>query len=110
VQTGKLRPLGVSTKEPAFFAPELPPIAQFVPGFDVKPWHGVMAPAKTPQAIVDKLSNEIQAFIKDPGTQQKLKDRGVVPVGSTAQEFAKVMNDEYELYKQVVREANIKPE
>ena len=110
VQTGKLRPLGVSTKERAFFAPELPPIAQFVPGFDVKPWHGVMAPARTPQPIIDKLSSEIQAFVKDPATQQKLKDRGVVPVGSTAQEFAKVMNDEYELYRQVVRDAGIKPE
>jgi tripartite-type tricarboxylate transporter receptor subunit TctC len=110
VQTGKLRPLGVSTKERAFFAPDLPPIAQFVPGFDVKPWHGIMAPAKTPQPIVEKLSAEIQAFIKDPVTQQKLKDRGVVPVGSTAQEFAKVMNDEYELYKQVVKDAGIKPE
>ena len=90
--------------------PSLPPIAQFVPGFDVKPWHGVMAPAKTPQPIVDKLSAEIQAFIKDPATQQKLKDRGVVPVGSSAQEFAKVMNDEYDLYRQVVRDANIKAE
>ena len=110
VQTGKLRPLGVSTKERAFFAPELPPIAQFVPGFDVKPWHGVMAPARTPQPIIDKLSSEIQAFVKDPATQQKLKDRGVVPVGSTAQEFAKVMNDEYELYRQVVRDAGVKPE
>ncbi len=110
VQSGKLRALGVSTKERAFFAPDLPPIAQFVPGFDVKPWHGVMAPAKTPQPIVDKLSAEIQAFVKDPATQAKLKDRGVVPVGSSAQEFAKVMNDEYELYRQVVRDANIKAE
>jgi tripartite-type tricarboxylate transporter receptor subunit TctC len=110
VQTGKLRPLAVSTKEKAFFAPDLPPIAQFVPGFDVKPWHGMMAPAKTPQPIVDKLSAEIQAFVKDPTTQQKLKDRGVVPVGSSAADFAKVMNEEYELYKQVVKEAGIKPE
>ena len=110
VQSGKLRALGVSTKDRAFFAPDLPPIAQYVPGFDVKPWHGVMAPAKTPQPIVDKLSAEIQAFVKDPATQQKLKDRGVVPVGSSAVEFAKVMNDEYELYKQVVKDANIKPE
>ena len=110
VQSGRLRPLGVSTRDKAYFAPELPPIAQFVPGFDVKPWHGVMAPAKTPQAIVDKLSAEIQAFIKDPATQQKLKDRGVVPVGSTPQEFAKVMNDEYALYQQVVRDAGIKAE
>ncbi|HEY5862151.1 MAG TPA: tripartite tricarboxylate transporter substrate binding protein [Casimicrobiaceae bacterium] len=110
VQSGKLRALAVSTKERAFFAPNLPPIAQVVPGFDVKPWHGVMVPAKTPQPIVDKLSAEIQAFIKDPATQQKLKDRGVVPVGSSAQEFAKVMNDEYDLYRQVVRDANIKAE
>ena len=110
VQSGKLRALGVSTRERAFFAPDLPPIAQYVPGFDVKPWHRVMAPAKTPQPIVDKLSAEIQAFVKDPATQQKLKDRGVVPVGSSAAEFAKVMSEEYELYKQVVRDANIKPE
>jgi tripartite-type tricarboxylate transporter receptor subunit TctC len=110
VQTGRLRALGVSTKERAFFAPELPPIAQFVPGFDVKPWHGVMAPAKTPQPVVDKLSAEIQAFIRDPATQAKLKDRGVVPVGSSAQEFAKVMNEEYDLYRQIVRDANIKAE
>ena len=110
VQSGKLRALGVSTKERAFFAPDLPPIAQFVPGFDVKPWHGVMAPANTPKPIVDKLSAEIQAFVKDPATQQKLKDRGVVPVGSSAADFAKVMNEEYELYQQVVKDANIKPE
>ena len=69
-----------------------------------------MAPAKTPQPIVDKLSAEIQAFVRDPATQQKLKDRGVVPVGSSAQDFAKLMNDEYELYKQVVRDAGVKPE
>ncbi|MFO1311114.1 MAG: tripartite tricarboxylate transporter substrate binding protein [Burkholderiales bacterium] len=110
VQSGKLRALGVSTKERAFFAPDLPPIAQYVPGFDVKPWHGIMAPANTPKPIVDKLSAEIQAFIKDPATQQKLKDRGVVPVGSSAAEFAKVMNEEYELYRQVVKDANIKAE
>jgi tripartite-type tricarboxylate transporter receptor subunit TctC len=108
VQSGKLRALGVSTKERAFFAPELGPIADLLPGFDVKPWHGVMAPAGTPQAIVDKLSAEIQAFIAMPATQAKLRERGVVPVGSSAKDFSAAMNDEFELYKRVVKDANVK--
>ena len=108
VQSGKLRALGVSTQERAFFAPELAPIADLVPGFDVKPWHGVMAPAGTPPAIVDKLSAEIQAFVKLPATQAKLRERGVVPVGSSAKAFAQAMNDEFELYKKVVKDANVK--
>ena len=110
VQAGKLRALAVSTMQRAFFAPELPPIADFVPGFDVKPWHGVMAPAGTPAPIVAKLSNEIQAFIRDPATQTKLKDRGVVPVGSSAQDFAKMMDEEYDMFRKLVKEAGIKPE
>lgn len=110
VQAGKLRALGVSTAQRAFFAPELPPISDYVPGFDVKPWHGVMAPAATPPAIIRKLAQEIQAFIHDPNTQAKLKERGVMPVGSSPQEFATTMADEYELYKRVVKAANIRPE
>jgi tripartite-type tricarboxylate transporter receptor subunit TctC len=108
VQSGKLRALGVSTKERAFFAPELGPIADLLTGFDVKPWHGVMAPAGTPQAIVDKLSAEIQAFIKMPATQAKLRERGVVPVGSSAPEFSAAMAEEYGLYQQVVKDAKVK--
>lgn len=110
VQSGKLRALGVSSAQRAFFAPDLAPIADTIPGFDVKPWHGVMAPAGTPQAIVDRLSSEIQAFIAQPATQAKLRERGVVPVGSSARDFAQTMNDEFELYKKVVKDANIKPE
>jgi tripartite-type tricarboxylate transporter receptor subunit TctC len=108
VQSGKLRALGVSTAQRAFFAPDLAPIADSIPGFDVKPWHGVMAPAGTPQAIVDKLSAEIQAFVKMPATQAKLRERGVVPVGSSAKDFAQAMNDEFELYKKVVKDAGVK--
>ena len=110
VQSGKLRALGVSTMQRAFFAPDLAPIADSIPGFDVKPWHGVMAPAGTPQAIVDKLSAEIQAFVKTPATQAKLRERGVVPVGSSAKDFAQAMNDEFELYKKVVKDAGVKAE
>ncbi len=110
VQAGKLRALGVSTAQRAFFAPDLPPLADTVPGFDVKPWHGLMAPAGTPPAIVHKLSDEVQAFLRQSATEAKLRERGVVRVGSSASEFAQVMADEFELYKKVIREAGIKAE
>ncbi len=108
VKAGKLRALGVSTKERAFFAPELAPIADHVPGFDVSPWHGVVAPAGTPQAIVDKLSVEIQAFLRQPDTEAKLRDAGVVRVGSSAKDFAQAMQNDFELYTKVVKDANVK--
>jgi tripartite-type tricarboxylate transporter receptor subunit TctC len=108
VQKGTLRALGVSTAQRAFFAPDLAPIADSLPGFDVKPWHGVMAPAGTPQPIIDRLSQEIQAFIAQPATQAKLRERGVVPVGSSARDFAQAMSDEFEMYGKVVRDAGIK--
>ncbi len=108
VKTGKLRALGVSTTERAFFAPELPPIAEAVPGFNVRPWHGVMAPAGTPAAIVNKLSDEIQAFLRTPDAEAKLREAGVVRVGSSAKEFAAAMDEDFELYKKVVKDAAIK--
>lgn len=108
VKTGKLRALGVSTKERAFFAPDVPPIADTVPGFDVSPWHGVIAPAGTPQAIVDKLSTEIQAFLRQPDTEAKLRGAGVVRVGSSAKDFQQAMQNDFELYTKVVKDAGIK--
>ena len=85
VQSGKLRALGVSTARRAFFAPDLTPIADTLPGFDVKPsWQGVMASSGAPQPTVDRLAQEIQAFIAQPAIQAKLRDRGMVPAGSSA--------------------------
>ena len=108
VQSGKLRALGVSTAQRAFFAPDVAPVADVVPGFDIKPWHGVMAPAGTPQPIVDKLAGEIRAFLRTSAAQDKLKAAGVAPVGSTPKEFAQAMNDDFELFKKVVKDANVK--
>ncbi len=110
VKAGKLRALAVSTKDRAFFAPDLAPIADTVPGFDVSPWHGVVAPAGTPQAIVDKLSAEIQAFLRQPETEAKLREAGVVRVGSSAKDFAQAMQNDFELYTKVVKDANVKAE
>ncbi|MBK8739518.1 MAG: tripartite tricarboxylate transporter substrate binding protein [Betaproteobacteria bacterium] len=110
VKTGKLHALGVSSAERAFFAPDVPPIADVVPGFNVRPWHGVMAPAGTPPAIINKLSEEIQAFLRTPEAEEKLRGAGVVRVGSSARDFAQAMTDDFDLYKKVVKDAGIKAE
>ena len=110
VKTGKLRALGVSSKERAFFAQDVPPIADVIPGFNVQPWHGMMAPAGTPQAIVNKLSEEIQAFLRTPDAEAKLRAAGVVRIGSSARDFAQAMDEEFETYKKVVKDAGIKPD
>ena len=110
VQAGKLRALGVAGSERAFFAPDLPLVRDVVSGFDVKPWHGLMAPAGTPAAIVNKLSEEVQAFLRTPDAQSKLRDKGVVKVGSSAADFQTFMASEFELYKKVIQDAGIKAE
>ena len=106
----RLRALGVAGSARAFFAPELPLVREFVSGFDVKPWHGLMAPAGTPPAIVNKLSEEIQAFLRTPAAQTKLQEKGIVRVGNSAAEFQAFMASEFELYKKVIQEAGIKAE
>lgn len=107
VQTGKLRALGVTTRERAFFAPDLPPIGETVPGVEVKAWHGVMAPAGTPPGIVSRLSGEIQAFLRLPATEEKLRQQGVIRVGNTPEEFSALMAEEFDLYRRVIAEAGI---
>ena len=110
VQAGKLRALGVAGSERAFFAPDLPLVRDIVSGFDVKPWHGLMAPAGTPSAIVNKLSEEIQAFLRTPAAQAKLQAAGIVRVGNSAADFQAFMASEFELYKKIIQEAGIKAE
>lgn len=110
IQTGKLRALGVTTAERAFFAPDVPAIREFVPGFEVKAWHGVMAPAGTPERIVNKLNEEIVAFLRQPSTEAKLRERGVIRGGNTPREFRALMVSDLELYKSVIKQAGIKPD
>lgn len=110
VQAGKLRALGVAGPERAFFAPDLPLLRDMVSGFDVKPWHGLMAPAGTPPAIVNKISEEVQAFLRTPAATTKLQEKGVIRVGNSASEFQAFMASEFELYKKIIQDAGIKAE
>jgi tripartite-type tricarboxylate transporter receptor subunit TctC len=110
VKTGKLRALAVTSAARAEVLPELPPVADFVPGYDTSQWYGMCAPKKTPQEIVDKLNKEINTAIADPAMKARLAALGGEPLPGSPAEFGKLIADETEKWAKVVRTAGIKPE
>lgn len=105
---GKLKVLGVSTREPDPQAPKLAPIARSVPGFQVEGWYGVLAPAAVPPAIIAKLNSAIAEALADPEVVERLKNLGVVPKVSSPEQFGALIVEEMQKWRKVISEANIK--
>ena len=104
VKAGKIRALAVSGAKRSPAVPELPTVAESgVPGFEVINWYGVLAPAKTPQAIVAKVHAEIVRQLQAPDLRTRLANDGTDPVGSTPQEFADFMKAEIAKWAKVVK-------
>jgi tripartite-type tricarboxylate transporter receptor subunit TctC len=110
VRTGALKALAITSTERVFFAPDLPPLAETVPGYELSPWHGVMAPAGVPSDVLARLSSEVQAFLRTPPAEERLRQQGIVRVGNTPQEFARRIVDDIAAFRQVIETANIRPE
>jgi tripartite-type tricarboxylate transporter receptor subunit TctC len=110
IKTGRLRALAVTTATRAEVLPELPPVADFVPGYETSQWYGLCAPKNTPAAIVDKLNKEINAAIADPGMKARLAAIGGEPLPGTPAEFGKLIAEETEKWARVVRTAGLKAE
>jgi tripartite-type tricarboxylate transporter receptor subunit TctC len=110
IQAGKLRALGVTTAERAFFAPEIPAIREFVPGFETRAWHGLMAPAGTPERIVQRIAEDTAAFLRSADAISRLRERGVIPGGAGPREFQALVSSDLELYRNLVRQTGIKAE
>jgi len=103
IKGGTLRPLGVSSPARSALMPEVPAIAETVPGFQFRSWLGVLAPAGTPPAVVARLSDEIQKAMKQPAMQAKVAELGYEAVGSTAEEFAAFQQAEIARTAELVR-------
>jgi tripartite-type tricarboxylate transporter receptor subunit TctC len=88
--------------------PDVPPMADFVPGYEASIWFGVSAPRNTPAEIVDKLNKEINAGLADPKIRARLAELGSAPMLMTPAEFGKFVADEIEKWGKVIRAANIK--
>ena len=82
IRAGKARALGITSAEPVAAAPEIPPLAKVgVPGFDTAAWQMIVAPAGTPQPILDKLNAEINAIVNTAEVQKQFADLGMIPIG-----------------------------
>lgn len=110
IKEGKLVALGTATKERIAALPDAPAIAETVPGFEAVAWHGFVAPAKTPKALVDKYAAEINAFMEKPETQKKFAEVGAIPMHTSPDAFAKVIGDEAARWSKVIETAGVKAE
>lgn len=110
VNAGRLRGIAVTTPKRAPSLPQIPSIAESVPGYDVSPWYGVLVPSGTPRAVITRLHEEISRIVAAPDIAQRLTTDGgtVVSLGPT--EFAQVIRDERTKWAQVVKAARIKAE
>jgi tripartite-type tricarboxylate transporter receptor subunit TctC len=110
VRTGKLRGLAVTTTVRSPVLPDLPTVAETVPGFEASGWYGIGAPKSTPAEIVDKLNKEINAALADAKMKARLADMGGILMPGSAAEFGKLIADETEKWGKVIRAANVKAE
>jgi tripartite-type tricarboxylate transporter receptor subunit TctC len=110
VRAGKLRALAVTTAERAQALPDVPTVAEFVPGFEASTWQGFGAPRSTPAEVVDKLNREINAGLADGRIKARIAEIGADPFASSPADFAKFMADETEKWAKVVTAAGIKAE
>jgi tripartite-type tricarboxylate transporter receptor subunit TctC len=110
VRSGQLRPLAVGTTTRIAVLPDVPTVAEFLPGYDASGWHGIGAPKNTPPDIVEGLNKTVNAALADATFKAKLADLGGVPAPMTPAEFGKFIADETAKWAKVNTFANIKAE
>jgi tripartite-type tricarboxylate transporter receptor subunit TctC len=110
IRAGKLRPLGVTTAARLAVLPDVPPIGDFLPGYEASSWDGIGAPANIPPEIFGILNKEVNAALADPTFKARLADLGAEPFAGSPGEFAKFIVDYTEKWGKVIRAAGIKAE
>jgi tripartite-type tricarboxylate transporter receptor subunit TctC len=111
VRAGKLKALATSGKVRSTVLPEVPTLNEAgVPGYDAVIWLGIMAPAGTPKAIVDRLNAEITKAVGDPKVKAAWAEQGAVPMAMTPEEFARFLHEDIEKWARVVKISGAKPD
>jgi tripartite-type tricarboxylate transporter receptor subunit TctC len=108
IKAGKLRALGTTGVKRLASAPELPTIAEAVPGYEVLSWYGLHAPKGTPAPIIGRLHRELSAAVKRPEISERLASLGIEPEGNSPPEFLAQIKTEIAAWGKVVKAANIK--
>jgi len=110
LSTGRLRGLAVTTAKRWHTLPNLPTVAETVPGYEVVLWFGTMAPRGTPQPVIERLNAAINKALGDPAVKKILEGDGMLPSGGTPQQFGERIRKDYDRWSRVVKEAGLKPE
>jgi tripartite-type tricarboxylate transporter receptor subunit TctC len=110
IRTDKVRALAVTTATRATALPNVPPIGDFVPGYEMSAWYGIGAPKNTPVEIVDRLNNEINLGLADPGMTARLTAFGSSAFRVSPSDFGKFIAAETEKWAKVIKAAGMKPE
>jgi tripartite-type tricarboxylate transporter receptor subunit TctC len=109
-QSGQLKALAVAEPKRMPALPDLPAVAETVPGFEMAPWVGIIAPAKTPKEIVARLSDETLAVMRDPEVVKLLTDQQVTPFPLEPQPMEQLIRKDLDKWANVIKTAGIKPE
>jgi tripartite-type tricarboxylate transporter receptor subunit TctC len=111
VQSGKLRPIAVTTAKRIPALPNVPTVAESgVPGYEVILWHGLIGPKGLPRPIVDRINGEVTKALKLKETAEQLQNDGVAPAGGTPEQFAAQIKKEIQVWRKVASDAGVKAE
>jgi len=103
IQSGRVRPIAVSSATRTTQFPELPTIAETVKGYEFVSWMGTFVPAGTPRPIVEKLNAELRKAVAEPSVASNLNSQSLDPMYMTPEEFTKLLKSEYDKYEHVVK-------
>ena len=107
-KSGRIRALGVGAKQRLAVLPDVPPIAESVPGYEARGWNGILAPAGTPKALIDRLHAEIVHVVRSPEFAQVLTGEGATAVGNTPAEFDAVIRADVVKWAKIIRDNGIR--
>jgi tripartite-type tricarboxylate transporter receptor subunit TctC len=110
IRAGNVRPLAVTSAMRLEVMPNLPTLAEFVPGFEANSWYGIAAPKNTPVEVIDRLNREVNAILTEPKAQAKLADLGGILLPGSPADFGRLLADDTEKWGKVVKFANISVE
>lgn len=110
IRDGRLRPLAVTVSTRVAALPDLPPLAEFLPGYEGSLWQGLAAPKSTPQEIIDKLNVEIKSALSNSQFKSRIVALGGTPLTLSAAEFGDLIAKDTQKWGKVIREAGIKPD
>jgi tripartite-type tricarboxylate transporter receptor subunit TctC len=103
VRAGRLRPLGITSARRSELLPDVPTVADFVPGYESSAWYGVGAPKGTPVEIIDRLNSEINAILAEPRMKTRVAEMGATLIAGSPADFGRLVADETEKWGKVVR-------